>query len=142
MKIWFSRFEHSFGLKHFFPETMILDASAILMSGRNSKYYCKKAIGRARPWMTKFVCHDGSGRFARATAKLQRCESHQSTRNDPLRRPGCTRRPDSSCIVRYLGITQSRAQIRRDLRVDFRGLGQSLELLQSVGVSNGHIRMC
>ena len=142
MKIWFSRFDHSFGLKQFFRATRILDASAILMSGRNSKYYCKKAVSRARPWMTEFVCHDGSGHLARATEQLQKSQSHQSTRNDPLRRPGCTRRPDSGCIVRYLGITQSRAQIRRDLRADFRVSGQSLVALQGVGVSTVHIRMC
>ena len=141
MKIWFSRFEHSFGLKQFFPDTRILDASAILMSGRNSKYYCKKAVSRARPWMTEFACHDGSGHLARATDQLQSSESHESTRNDLLRRPGCTRRRDSGCIVRNLGITESIAQIRRNLRVDFRVSGQSLELLQGVGVSTGHVRM-
>ena len=100
------------------------------MSGRNSKYYCKKAVSRARPPMIKFGCHDGVLLLARATGQLQRRQPYQRTRRDPLRSPGCTRAPDSGCIASYLRKTDCAARTRRDLRVGFRVLARSLGQLQ------------
>ena len=100
------------------------------MSGRNSKYFCKKATRRARPPMTKFGCHDGVLHLARATGQLQRRQPCQRTRRDPLRSPGCTRAPDSGCIASYLRKTDCAARTSRDLRVGFRVLARSLGHLQ------------
>ena len=98
------------------------------MSGRNSKYFCKKATGRTRPPMTKFGYPDGVLLLARATGQLQRRQPYQRTRRDLLRSPGCTRAPDSGCIASYLGKTDCAARIRRDLRADFREVAQATDV--------------
>ena len=76
------------------------------------------------------MCRDDSGYLAGATEQLQGHLSHQSMRNDLLRRPRCTRMPDSACSVRNLGTTESVVRMCRNLRVDFEMLGRFLEQIQ------------